>query len=363
MAIRLSSADLTALGQASTVLLSPFAYENSELWRLAAAGAIEHCIGGDGSAFALPVSGEPYMAARPDVLAGYQKLVPPPDWIVRGLTVRRRQLGLTVFGWEDVFDIDTVRKTSFYNDVARPQGILAPLMMAVDTGESAVPATLSICFTDERKAERHAHRRKEMLRLLAPAFCAGLRTFIGFRRNTAALAALLQDAEIGVLFFDTRSLPGRENDFFRRLMESEPERDRVRAEVAHVIRGMSDFPAFDGLSTGKRQARSEIQTSTARYRMAATFVRDQSSPCSVKALALVERIERRPIDAVELDSCFSLTRREIETAQLLRRGLSSRQIATELGISVNTARRHIESVLLKLDVHTRGAAAAKLSGI
>jgi DNA-binding CsgD family transcriptional regulator len=363
MAIRLSSTDLTALQHASTVLLSPFAYDNSESWRLAIGEAVEHCIGGDGSAFALPVSGEQYLAGKPHVLAGYQKLVPPPDWIVRGLTLRRRQLGLTAFGWDDVFDIDAVRKTSFYNDVARPHGILAPLMMSADTGESAVPATLSISFTDERKAQRHAHRRKEILRLLAPAFCTGLKTFIGFRRNTAALTALAQDAAIGVLFFDTRSLPSRENDFFRRLMECEPERDRVRSEVAHVVRGIVAFPAFDGLPTGKRQARSEIQTSAARYRLAATFFGDQSSPRSGKAIALVERIERRPIDARDLDSCFALTRREIESAQLLRRGLSSRQIASELGISVNTARRHIESVLLKLDVHTRAAAAAKLSGM
>jgi DNA-binding CsgD family transcriptional regulator len=82
----------------------------------------------------------------------------------------------------------------------------------------------------------------------------------------------------------------------------------------------------------------------------------------VKAIALVEKVEGRSVDASELAARFSLTHREIETAQLLRSGLSSRQIAADLGISVNTVRRHIESVLLKLDVHTRTAAAAKLSG-
>jgi DNA-binding NarL/FixJ family response regulator len=57
-----------------------------------------------------------------------------------------------------------------------------------------------------------------------------------------------------------------------------------------------------------------------------------------------------------------LTRREIEVAQLLRAGQSTSQIASELGISINTARRHVERILLKLDVHNRTAAAAKLSG-
>jgi DNA-binding CsgD family transcriptional regulator len=37
-------------------------------------------------------------------------------------------------------------------------------------------------------------------------------------------------------------------------------------------------------------------------------------------------------------------------------------MGSKLGISVNTARRHIERILLKLDVHNRTAAAAKLLG-
>ena len=53
---------------------------------------------------------------------------------------------------------------------------------------------------------------------------------------------------------------------------------------------------------------------------------------------------------------------QIETAMLVRRGLPTRQIANELGISVNTARRHVERILLKLDVNNRTAAAAKISG-
>ena len=57
---------------------------------------------------------------------------------------------------------------------------------------------------------------------------------------------------------------------------------------------------------------------------------------------------------------FFLTRREIEVTQLVRKGLSSRQIGAVLGISVNTARRHIESVLAKLVVHSRVALVSRL---
>jgi len=362
MGLRLSSADIASLEHANTVLLSPLAYENSESWRLAAGRAVEVCVGGDAVAFALSLEGEPFMAANADVASAMAKITPPPDWLIRGLTVRRHQLGETTIGWDDAFDVRAVKRTSFYNDVARPQGLLAPLMMVSDIGEHGMPTTLSVMFNDENSAQRHAQRRKDMLRLLSPAFCAGVTTLFGFRRNRAALGALAEDAAIGVLFFDTQSLPGRENEFFQRLMEGEPERERVRAEVVHAVRGIFRFPAFDGMPRAQRRAHSGIQTAAARYRIAAHFFEDQSSPGMAKAVALVERVERKPLDARELDIQFSLTRRQIEAAQLLRRGLSTRQIASELGISVNTARRHIERVLLKLDVHTRTAAAAKLSG-
>jgi DNA-binding NarL/FixJ family response regulator len=73
-------------------------------------------------------------------------------------------------------------------------------------------------------------------------------------------------------------------------------------------------------------------------------------------------VESPVIQARVLAENFSLTRREIEVAQLLRTGVPTSQIASELGISINTARRHVERILLKLNVHNRTAAAAKLSG-
>jgi DNA-binding CsgD family transcriptional regulator len=146
-------------------------------------------------------------------------------------------------------------------------------------------------------------------------------------------------------------------------MECDRERDFVRAEAARVIRACLRLPALRGVPTGGHRINSEIQTATARYRIAATFLEDHSSDGSLKAIALIDKIERKPMDGRELVARFSFTRREIEAAQLLRNGLSSRQIAAALGISVNTARRHVERVLLKLDVHTRPAAVAKLSGL
>jgi DNA-binding CsgD family transcriptional regulator len=78
------------------------------------------------------------------------------------------------------------------------------------------------------------------------------------------------------------------------------------------------------------------------------------------AVALVERLADRPLTRRELDARFLHTHREIETAMLVRHGLPTRQIASVLGISVNTVRRHVEKIQLQLDVTNRTAAAAKI---
>jgi DNA-binding CsgD family transcriptional regulator len=361
MALRLSNADITRLEHASKVLLAPFSYGNDDAWRRAACRAVEVCLGGDGSSFALPHAGDPMIAAAPDIESALRS-PPPPEWIVRGLTVRRRSLGLTVTDWDELFDASAVRRTDYYNDVVRPQGLLAPVVMLAETGLSDLPAALSVYFSDERAAEPHADRRKKMLHLLYPAFCGGLKAFVGFGRNRIALTSLAEDALTGVLFFDGCGRLRRENAFFAQLMVGEPERDRVRAEVTRAARSALSVAALCGSSAAARRTNSDIRTEGARYRVAATFLDEQWAHDSVAIIALVDRVEGKPATARELAEQFSLTDREIETAQLLRSGLSSRQIAADLGISVNTARRHVERVLTKLDVHTRRAAASRLSG-
>ncbi len=53
-----------------------------------------------------------------------------------------------------------------------------------------------------------------------------------------------------------------------------------------------------------------------------------------------------------------LTSRELEVLTLLVQGLSGADIATKLSISRNTVRTHIQSILTKLQVHSRLEAAA-----
>ncbi|MBV8257600.1 MAG: response regulator transcription factor [Actinobacteria bacterium] len=51
-----------------------------------------------------------------------------------------------------------------------------------------------------------------------------------------------------------------------------------------------------------------------------------------------------------------LTGRQLEVLRLLDRGLLTKQIARELGISTHTANNHVRAILRRFDVATRTAA-------
>jgi DNA-binding CsgD family transcriptional regulator len=64
--------------------------------------------------------------------------------------------------------------------------------------------------------------------------------------------------------------------------------------------------------------------------------------------------------AVNLHIEYGMTPREVEVALLLSEGCSNRTIAHRLWISPHTARHHTQRVLIKLGVHSRAEAGARL---
>jgi len=80
--------------------------------------------------------------------------------------------------------------------------------------------------------------------------------------------------------------------------------------------------------------------------------------CSPKVTGwLLRELRRRP-DRNQLGE--RLTSREFQTLRLIYKGLSNKEIARELGISVSTVKNHVHSVLEKLRVQSRSQAAARI---
>jgi two-component system, NarL family, nitrate/nitrite response regulator NarL len=61
-------------------------------------------------------------------------------------------------------------------------------------------------------------------------------------------------------------------------------------------------------------------------------------------------------------SVGDLTTRELEVVELIEKGLSNKEIATQLSIAVTTVKNHVHSILEKLKVHRRGEAASLVRG-
>ncbi|HET9637018.1 MAG TPA: helix-turn-helix transcriptional regulator [Gemmatimonadaceae bacterium] len=226
--------------------------------------------------------------------------------------------------------------------------------------ESPLPASLSVYFDNESSAHRQAARRKEILRLLYAAYCAGLRAYLALRQNAAALKRLADDVSIGVLRFDKVGRVVSENEFFQRLMCTDPNRDFVRSEIVRKVHGLIAIATH---ASTQRQMSFDFPTRAGRYRVLPAFLNGVSGEDCGCLIALVERFRPQRMTTTEIASRFSLTQRELECALLLSHGLSSRDMAQRLGISINTARRHVERIFLKLDVHNRVAAVAKLTAL
>ncbi|GAA2756231.1 response regulator transcription factor [Actinopolymorpha rutila] len=78
------------------------------------------------------------------------------------------------------------------------------------------------------------------------------------------------------------------------------------------------------------------------------------------ARSLFDELSRRRATHPPPDPDDCLTLREIETARMLARGLSNKEIARELQLSVATVKNHVHSVLQKLQVRSRAQVATLL---
>jgi DNA-binding CsgD family transcriptional regulator len=89
-------------------------------------------------------------------------------------------------------------------------------------------------------------------------------------------------------------------------------------------------------------------------------------PHIVQAIHIAERIDQRrngriPTNADELSEVFCLTPRECEIARWVTDGKTNPEIAIILGTSPRTIEKHMESILRKLGVENRTAAAVILT--
>jgi len=77
---------------------------------------------------------------------------------------------------------------------------------------------------------------------------------------------------------------------------------------------------------------------------------------------LLERNAAGSTGLTEISEQFNLTQRERETVELLLKGLTSKEIASRMKISVNTVKAFLRLVMVKMKVSNRSGIAGKVAG-
>lgn len=114
---------------------------------------------------------------------------------------------------------------------------------------------------------------------------------------------------------------------------------------------------FDALKAGacgyllKRSSPEDL-------RRAILDVKTGGAPMSAEIARRVVEAFHKP-SQTEVDPEFGLSKRETEILQLLSKGMANKEIADQLGLSVETVRVHLKRIYDKLHVHSRTEAAMK----
>ena len=106
---------------------------------------------------------------------------------------------------------------------------------------------------------------------------------------------------------------------------------------------------------------NEIASGNRRYQLRAFSMK--SNPGIGRGPAIAVLLERNYDGGLNLESVareFRLTRRERETVDLLLQDLSTKQIADRMGISPNTAKAFLRSVMIKVGAENRTGIVARI---
>ena len=171
---------------------------------------------------------------------------------------------------------------------------------------------------------------------------------VGSAPSVAESLVLAADSAPDVLLLDFRLPDGTGAEAAARIRELRPE-----VKLIFLSRVDSDAARMAAVEVGasaylhKSHAASEVVDAIRHVARGGNLMTPQS------IAALLNRTRARDAQVQ------SLTQRERSVLQLIAKGISSREIARQLGISYTTVRTHIRSLGRKLGVHSKIEATAK----
>lgn len=348
MSVRLSESDLSALSTLASVLLSPLDSESIDEWRRDSCRALEKVVGGDFRFF--------LCAPLPGVDTMWDDGIPEPLRVAYSASFGQDEGTKRWDGYHcDPFADELLLQDGVHDTI----GLLTQVETETPTGAEWCRFQLG-AVRAPNGTDRFGNTGLAMMRLVAPAFEAGVATLLAAGAWRASLAGALDAVLAPAWVFSARGdVVKHRNASAAHLLTEEPEAALVEEAVAALARGLSRHPEHSKSRpdvVGTVQATSTVRTATASYQLQGSHVTAARLGPSWTILIVARRTSARTVDRSALRDRHGLTPRELDVAGLVFDGLSTTDIAQQLSISIHTARRHVEQLLKKLGVHSRGAA-------
>ncbi len=200
--------------------------------------------------------------------------------------------------------------------------------------------------------EDHDTFRRSLERLCTPERgLAPVRTFANGEAMLAALRAAAPAEQPNVMLLDV-GLPGRDGlDFIPDIHQAAPD---CRVVILTVFE--DEAKISQAISAGA--CGYLLKTSRADAVVKAILeAHEGGSPMSPKVAASVVKLLARLIQPAAVP--VALSPREQELLVLLVEGLTAKEIADRLGVSIHTTGTHTKNLFAKLGVHSRAAAVAR----
>jgi DNA-binding CsgD family transcriptional regulator len=365
MSLTLSSQDLAKLQAALAALLSPLDSPDAADWAVRVTRPLKALVGAPRAALLLPTgTGNPFhtedypaaffeeylreWASKEDILhevAQMEREVWSKELLLRTTPHGRPYL-----------------RSEVYQEFYVPQRLLDVVSINLNLRGWPYSAASLLLHHEVDGAPAFGKRAVQILRLLVPAFKAGVRSYIQLAEVRARLRTICDSLDQGIVFAELTGRVLHQNAALARLLAGEPRRELVVSEITQLVRALAARvrrPQKSGLSPASPVA-AELRTGAASYRLWGTFTGPGLLGADPTVIVGVERVRPEALSDADLQTRYRLTARECEVARLLTQGKTDREIAAQLGISVHTAERHTEHVLLKLGARRRAEVATRL---
>ena len=274
--------------------------------------------------------------------------------LMRTLHDMRKSMGPYVMGVDELRAMTpdmSYDSYEIYSDVIKPAGLDYPVSMGTPVYQGEAVISMFGKQGDGVFKERALHFYSRLL----PAFVSGIHGYLLQSAAQHAIFAVFDALNEAMLVYTRDGRFVYANPAWMRFEAEDAEKETLRDMVQRFSRSVR---------TQSRQLRfsdpldplivppSQIETEYAVYHID-HFVLPEST---LGGNYVAFRVDRSISGlSPELVAHYRLSKRECEVALCIARGLSNKEIAANLFVSVHTIRRHVESILRKLKVSSRAA--------